>query len=253
MQKQVSCVRCFSSSRARKRDFSDQAYSMLLAWGEIDESAIDAPICDECYKELRELLIERADETLVQEEVVPVQIKKIVGTAPITVAQRMGSSGGGTEDGHYSGSNTAGGTGSYYGSSGIDVGSSSKAQVVSFSSLKPSKKISSNSKKSLPTSSKSSSSKSSSSKNTSRKKTEKSTVSKSKASAKKEASKKPVAKKTKATKTTGKTGSTQSSVKVKKVAKSSKTKVKASTKTKSKTAKTVKSSKAKKSGKKRVA
>jgi hypothetical protein len=35
---------------------------LLLHWGEIDESALEQPICDNCYRDLRNLLIDRSDE-----------------------------------------------------------------------------------------------------------------------------------------------------------------------------------------------
>ena len=80
MVKSVCCARCSSGATARKREFSEQAYSMLLVWGEIDKDIIDAPICDECYAELRDLLIERADDAIEEDTVAaPVEIKRIVG------------------------------------------------------------------------------------------------------------------------------------------------------------------------------
>ena len=63
MQGLQRCVNCSSSvGKCRKRDFSEQAWSMLLAWGEIEAAVVDEPICDQCYKELREILIDRADD-----------------------------------------------------------------------------------------------------------------------------------------------------------------------------------------------
>ena len=35
---------------------------MLLIWGEIDVENIDSPICEYCYEDLRDVLIDRAGE-----------------------------------------------------------------------------------------------------------------------------------------------------------------------------------------------
>lgn len=57
-----SCPRCGEEHMLRLRDFSDQATAALLTWGELDESIIGKPICNNCYEELREVLIDRAGE-----------------------------------------------------------------------------------------------------------------------------------------------------------------------------------------------
>lgn len=59
---QGDCPRCGESARLRARTFSDQAMAALVAWQEISEQAIVTPICDECYGELREVLIDRQEE-----------------------------------------------------------------------------------------------------------------------------------------------------------------------------------------------
>lgn len=56
------CSHCGEEAKIRRREFSEQAYSALLAWGEIQESVVDQAICDHCYRELREVLIDRADD-----------------------------------------------------------------------------------------------------------------------------------------------------------------------------------------------
>lgn len=58
------CAHCGEEAKIRRREFSEQAYSALLAWGEIQESVVDQAICDHCYRELREVLIDRADDIL---------------------------------------------------------------------------------------------------------------------------------------------------------------------------------------------
>ncbi len=59
-----SCARCSSDSNLRLREFSDQAFAALLVWEEIGSNAIGNPICEDCYAELREVLIDRASELL---------------------------------------------------------------------------------------------------------------------------------------------------------------------------------------------
>lgn len=56
------CSNCASEEKCRRREFSDQAWSVLVLWNEIQTAAVDQPICDSCYDELREVLIDRADE-----------------------------------------------------------------------------------------------------------------------------------------------------------------------------------------------
>lgn len=58
----VSCANCGETSRCRRRQFSEQAWTVLLLWNEISPSVVDRPICSDCYEELREILIERTDE-----------------------------------------------------------------------------------------------------------------------------------------------------------------------------------------------
>lgn len=59
---EAMCPRCEIETKVRHRPFSDQALSALLVWNEIKESAAGQPICDSCYDELREILIDRAEE-----------------------------------------------------------------------------------------------------------------------------------------------------------------------------------------------
>jgi hypothetical protein len=60
--KEGHCPNCSIFSNCRRRDFSEQAMTVLLLWGEIAAASVDQPICDDCYEELREVLIDRADE-----------------------------------------------------------------------------------------------------------------------------------------------------------------------------------------------
>ncbi|MEZ4741228.1 MAG: hypothetical protein R3B45_02075 [Bdellovibrionota bacterium] len=56
------CPNCSTNLARRRRDFSEQALTVLLIWGEISADCVDQPLCDDCYDELREVLIDRADE-----------------------------------------------------------------------------------------------------------------------------------------------------------------------------------------------
>ena len=62
MHSQQDCANCGTEEKCRRRDFSEQAWTVLLLWNEVDKSAVDQPICQPCYDELREVLIDRADE-----------------------------------------------------------------------------------------------------------------------------------------------------------------------------------------------
>lgn len=57
-----SCSHCSEMGKTRKRDFSPQAWTVLVLWSEIQKNTVDQPLCDSCYDELREVLIDRADE-----------------------------------------------------------------------------------------------------------------------------------------------------------------------------------------------
>lgn len=57
-----SCSHCSTDTKSRRRDFSEQAWTVLVLWNEVQGGAVDQPICDDCYGELRETLIDRADE-----------------------------------------------------------------------------------------------------------------------------------------------------------------------------------------------
>ena len=57
-----SCSNCGFSSLSRKRSFSEKAWKVLLLWNEINPTAVYQSICDTCYDEMRNILIDRADE-----------------------------------------------------------------------------------------------------------------------------------------------------------------------------------------------
>ncbi len=56
------CFNCGTQAKSRRRNFSDQAWTVLLLWNEIHQATIDQPICEECYTELRDILIDRNEE-----------------------------------------------------------------------------------------------------------------------------------------------------------------------------------------------
>lgn len=56
------CANCHEDAKCRRRDFSEQAWSVLLLWNEVQRSAVDQAICEVCYEELRDVLIDRSEE-----------------------------------------------------------------------------------------------------------------------------------------------------------------------------------------------
>ena len=56
------CTCCGTGTKSVRREFSEQAWTMLVAWGEVDTTSANQPFCETCYWELREVLIDRADE-----------------------------------------------------------------------------------------------------------------------------------------------------------------------------------------------
>ena len=61
MNKLAQCPRCELEGKLKKREFSDQAIAALVNWGELDERLVDEPVCDDCYRELREVLIDNSE------------------------------------------------------------------------------------------------------------------------------------------------------------------------------------------------
>ncbi|RYZ57411.1 MAG: hypothetical protein EOP07_09950 [Proteobacteria bacterium] len=60
--KTQECPRCANEARLAKRTFSDQALAALVVWNDLPENLIDESICEDCYSELRDILIERIEE-----------------------------------------------------------------------------------------------------------------------------------------------------------------------------------------------
>ena len=60
--KTQECPRCANLARLQKRTFSEQALAALIVWNDLTENLVDESICDDCYGELRDILIERIEE-----------------------------------------------------------------------------------------------------------------------------------------------------------------------------------------------
>ncbi len=52
------CPKCEGEAKLRPRDFSDQAVATLVTHGDLDKKLVGASICDDCYDDLRDVLIE---------------------------------------------------------------------------------------------------------------------------------------------------------------------------------------------------
>jgi hypothetical protein len=101
MQMTQQCAHCTAETRCSRRDFSEQAWSVLLSWKEVNKSSVDQPLCGDCYDELREILIDRADEMALalkkpivhhDEETytAPANLKKkAVAAAPVEAKKKM--------------------------------------------------------------------------------------------------------------------------------------------------------------------
>lgn len=72
------CSHCGEEAKSRRREFSEQAYSALLIWGEIQAATVDQAICEHCYIELRDVLIDRADDIVQSAEQQAAQPRKQV-------------------------------------------------------------------------------------------------------------------------------------------------------------------------------
>lgn len=64
MSKSVSssCTVCTEGRKSRYRDFSPHAWHALVTWGELGQPMVGQAMCDGCYVEFRDILIERAEE-----------------------------------------------------------------------------------------------------------------------------------------------------------------------------------------------
>ena len=58
----TTCKNCGSRAKCHRREFSRQAWTALLLWEEVSAEAIRQPLCEDCYTEMRETLIDRNSE-----------------------------------------------------------------------------------------------------------------------------------------------------------------------------------------------
>ncbi len=72
MSGKASCPRCGTQAKLEKRTFSTQAWAALVVWGDIDRNVVEQSICEDCYQELRDILIER------NEDIKKIDPKKLV-------------------------------------------------------------------------------------------------------------------------------------------------------------------------------
>ena len=56
------CGSCDGHVKSSRREFSEQAWAALVSWSEVSPKAVDSPLCNDCYFNFRDVLIERADE-----------------------------------------------------------------------------------------------------------------------------------------------------------------------------------------------
>lgn len=54
----AKCPRCEAQAKLRPRDFSDQAVATLISHGDLQKKDVGASVCDECYDDLRDAMIE---------------------------------------------------------------------------------------------------------------------------------------------------------------------------------------------------
>ncbi len=91
-QMMQQCGHCMTSEcRSRPRDFSPQVWSLLVAWEEVNERVIDQPLCDVCYGDIREILIDRSRE--MEEALRTGQIKRPAATTVDTSVRAKATKG----------------------------------------------------------------------------------------------------------------------------------------------------------------
>jgi hypothetical protein len=73
----AECANCGEKGLCRRRSFSEQAWTMLLLWNEINPGAVDKGVCEQCYEEMRDSLIDRADEVEAALNQDPKQVERV--------------------------------------------------------------------------------------------------------------------------------------------------------------------------------
>lgn len=74
MDNRSKCYHCGKMAKVKIRDVSIESWEILYLLGEVERSEINMPICDTCYSELREVMIDRQDE--VDQLKIPKKMKK---------------------------------------------------------------------------------------------------------------------------------------------------------------------------------
>ena len=77
------CLNCNVNRCSRQRVFSDETWTKLLLWNEISAEAVHKPLCDTCYFELRDILIDNMED----QEMVSSFSKKMQKEAEKTVLE----------------------------------------------------------------------------------------------------------------------------------------------------------------------
>ena len=62
MSTQTRCIVCDEERKLRYREFSPHAWTALTVWGEVEPTQYGQAMCNACYSDFRDLLIERANE-----------------------------------------------------------------------------------------------------------------------------------------------------------------------------------------------
>lgn len=57
-----SCGCCGKDTPSRYRDFNEDSWQQLIAWGEVAVQAKNQPLCNVCYSDLRDVLIDHSIE-----------------------------------------------------------------------------------------------------------------------------------------------------------------------------------------------
>ena len=75
------CKVCDRSARARRRELSGYAIAVLIGRGELDLGAAGRPMCDDCFDEIRETLIDMEHDDLGRSSAVSVNAALIARAA----------------------------------------------------------------------------------------------------------------------------------------------------------------------------
>ncbi len=59
-----NCPNCMTGAPLRLRDFSSHAQATLVARGDLSSDAVGKPICQPCYQEMRDILVDHENESI---------------------------------------------------------------------------------------------------------------------------------------------------------------------------------------------